>query len=59
MVGYIGMYIPEKASYATVILPIRVLGLYETQDITEYSIFGMYYTFCRDCLSQDLQGRYY
>ena len=26
MVGYIGMYIPEKASYATVILPIRVLG---------------------------------
>ena len=44
--------------YAAGILPVRVLGSHEPQDVTEPHIFGMYCPLCRDVLAQGLQGRY-
>lgn len=39
-------------------LPVRILGSHEPQDVTEPHIFGMFCPFCRDCLAQGLKGRY-
>jgi len=39
-------------------LPVRILGSHEPQDVTESHIAGMYCPFCRDVLAQGLQGRY-
>ena len=58
VVGYLCTYVPEEVMYAAGILPVRVLGSHEVQDITEPHIFGMYCPYCRDCLAQGLQGRY-
>lgn len=58
VVGYFCTYVPEEILYAVGILPIRILGSHEPQNITEPHIFGMYCPFCRDCLAQGLQGRY-
>ncbi|MFQ5826865.1 MAG: 2-hydroxyacyl-CoA dehydratase [Dehalococcoidia bacterium] len=58
VVGYLCTYVPEEVMYAAGILPVRVLGSHEVQDLTEPHIFGMYCPYCRDCLAQGLQGRY-
>lgn len=58
IVGYFCTYAPEELFYAFDILPIRILGGHEPQDVTEPHIFGMYCPFCRDCLSQGLRGFY-
>ncbi|RKY89942.1 benzoyl-CoA reductase, bzd-type, subunit N [candidate division KSB1 bacterium] len=58
VVGYFCTYVPEEILYAGGILPVRILGSHEPQDITEPYIFGMFCPFCRDCLAQGLQGRY-
>lgn len=58
VVGYLCNYVPEEILYAAGILPVRILGSHEPQDITEPHIFNMYCPFCRDCLAQGLQGRY-
>ena len=58
VVGYLCNYVPEEMLYAAGILPVRILGSHEPQDITEPHIFNMYCPFCRDCLAQGLQGRY-
>ena len=58
VMGYLCNYLPEEIAYATGILPVRILGSHEPQDITEPHIFNMYCPFCRDCLAQGLQGRY-
>lgn len=58
VVGYLCNYLPEEILYAAGILPVRVLGSHEPQDITEPYIFNMYCPFTRDCLAQGLQGRY-
>jgi len=58
VVGYFCTYVPEEILYAAGILPVRILGSHEPQDITEPHIFGMFCPFCRDCLAQGLQGRY-
>lgn len=58
VVGYLCSYLPEEILYAAGILPVRILGSHEPQDITEPHIFNMYCPFCRDCLAQGLQGRY-
>jgi benzoyl-CoA reductase subunit C len=57
-VGYLCTYFPEEILYAAGILPVRILGSHEPQDVTEPYIFNMYCPFCRDCLAQGLQGRY-
>lgn len=58
VVGYFCTYVPEEILYAADILPIRILGSHEPQDVTEPHIFGMFCPFCRDCLAQGLKGRY-
>jgi benzoyl-CoA reductase subunit C len=51
-------YVPEELLVAADILPARVLGSHEPQDVTEPHIFGMFCPFCRDVLAQGLKGRY-
>jgi benzoyl-CoA reductase subunit C len=58
VVGYFCTYVPEEILCAANILPVRILGHHEAQDLTEPHIFGMFCPFCRDCLAQGLQGRY-
>lgn len=58
VVGYFCTYVPEEILYAADVLPVRILGSHEPQDVTEPHIFGMFCPFCRDCLAQGLQGRY-
>ncbi|MFQ6087551.1 MAG: benzoyl-CoA reductase, bzd-type, subunit N [Candidatus Methanofastidiosia archaeon] len=58
VIGYFCTYVPEELLYAANILPVRVFGSHEPQDITEPHIFGMFCPYCRDCLAQGLKGRY-
>ncbi len=58
VVGFFCTYVPEEILIAANILPVRILGSHEPQNVTEPHIFGMYCPFCRDCLAQGLQGRY-
>jgi benzoyl-CoA reductase subunit C len=51
-------YVPEEVCYAANVLPVRVLGSHEPQNVTEPHIFGMFCPFCRDALAQGLLGRY-
>ena len=58
VVGYFCTYVPEEILYAAGVLPVRILGSHEPQDVTEPHIFGMFCPFCRDCLAQGLKGKY-
>ncbi len=58
VIGYFCTYVPEELVYAAGILPVRILGSHEVQDVTEPHIFAMFCPFCRDCLAQGLKGRY-
>ena len=58
VLGYFCTYVPEEIPYAAGVLPVRILGSHEPQDVTEPHIFGMFCPFCRDCLAQGLKGRY-
>ena len=58
VMGYFCTYVPEEILYAANILPVRILGSHEPQDVTEPHIFAMFCPFCRDCLAQGLKGRY-
>jgi benzoyl-CoA reductase subunit C len=58
VLGYFCTYVPEEILYAADVLPVRILGSHEPQDVTEPYIFGMFCPFCRDCLAQGLKGRY-
>ncbi|MGD8561057.1 MAG: benzoyl-CoA reductase, bzd-type, subunit N [Desulfarculaceae bacterium] len=58
VMGYFCTYVPEEILIAADILPVRILGSHEPQNVTEPHIFGMYCPFCRDCLAQGLMGRY-
>jgi benzoyl-CoA reductase subunit C len=51
-------YTPEELLIAAGILPVRVLGAHEPQNVTEPHIFGMFCPFCRDSLAQGLLGRF-
>jgi benzoyl-CoA reductase subunit C len=59
VMGYFCTYVPEEIIYAAGILPVRVIGGHEPQDVTEPYIFNMYCPFSRDCLAQGLKGRYH
>jgi benzoyl-CoA reductase subunit C len=56
--GYFCTYMPEEVLYAAGVLPVRILGSHEPQNVTEPHIFAMFCPFCRDCLAQGLKGRY-
>lgn len=58
VLGYFCTYVPEEILYAAGVLPVRILGSHEPQDVTEPHIFGMFCPFSRDCLAQGLKGRY-
>jgi benzoyl-CoA reductase subunit C len=58
VMGYFCTYVPEEILIAANILPVRILGSHEPQDVTEPHIFAMYCPFCRDCLAQGLKGKY-
>lgn len=58
VLGYFCTYVPEELLYAAGILPVRILGSHEPQDVTEPHIFSMYCPFCRDCLAQGLKRKY-
>ena len=58
VMGYFCTYAPEELLYAAGILPVRILGSHEVQDVTEPHIFAMFCPFCRDCLAQGLKGRF-
>lgn len=58
VMGYFCTYVPEELLYAGKVLPVRILGSHEPQDVTEPHIFGMFCPFCRDCLAQGLKNRY-
>jgi benzoyl-CoA reductase subunit C len=58
VLGYFCTYVPEEIVYAAGVLPVRVLGSHEPQNVTEPHIFAMFCPFCRDVLAQGLQGRY-
>ena len=58
VLGYFCTYVPEEILHAAGVLPVRILGSHEPQDVSEPHIFGMFCPFCRDCLAQGLKGRY-
>ena len=58
IMGYMCTYMPEEILYAANVLPIRILGAHEPQNVTEPHIMGMFCPFCRDVLAQGLLGRY-
>jgi benzoyl-CoA reductase subunit C len=51
-------YSPEELLIAAGMLPVRVLGAHEPQNVSEPHIFGMFCPFCRDSLAQGLLGRF-
>jgi benzoyl-CoA reductase subunit C len=58
VLGYMCSYMPEEILYAAKVLPIRMLGGHEPQNVTEPHIMGMFCPFCRDVLAQGLLGKY-
>ena len=58
VMGYFCTYVPEELIYAAGVLPLRVLGSHEPQDVTERYMGSMYCPFARDVLAQGLKGRY-
>ena len=58
VMGCFCSYVPEEILVAGNVLPVRVLGSHEPQNVTEPFIFGMFCPFCRDVLAQGLKGRY-
>lgn len=58
VLGTFCTYIPEEILVAAGVLPVRILGSHEPQNVTEPHIFAMFCPFCRDCLAQGLLGRY-
>lgn len=58
VLGYIGTAVPEEILHAAAMLPVRILGSHEPRNVTESLIPGMDCPFCRNCLTQGLQGCY-
>lgn len=59
VLGIFCTYVPEDIIYAAGdILPVRILGGLQPQDVSESHIAGLYCPFCRDCLAQGLMGKY-
>lgn len=56
--GYLCTYVPEEILYAAGILPVRITGSHEPQDVTEPYIYNMFCVYCRDCLAEGLLGKY-
>ncbi|MFH2046212.1 MAG: 2-hydroxyacyl-CoA dehydratase [Pseudomonadota bacterium] len=58
IMGYICTSMPEEIIYAANVLPIRILGAHESQNLSQQHMMGMFCPFSRDVLAQGLLGRY-
>ena len=58
VLGYFYPHIPEEIIYAAGVLPVRIMGSHEVEDVTGSYIHAVYCPFCRGCLAQGLRGRY-
>ncbi|UCG84408.1 MAG: 2-hydroxyacyl-CoA dehydratase [Dehalococcoidia bacterium] len=58
VIGWFCTYVPEEIIYAAGMLPVRILGSHETEDITGAYMPSIYCPFSRDVLAQGLKGRY-
>ncbi len=58
VMGFFCTYTPEEIIYAAGILPVRIFGSHQVQDITDSHIFPLWCPYCRDCLYEGLSGRY-
>src|ERR1035437_6054926 len=59
VLGSFCTYTPEEILYAADVLPVRILGSHEIQDVTEPHIHsGMWCPFSRDVLAQGLENKY-
>src|SRR3989304_1771941 len=58
VLGYLCSYVPEEIAVAAGVLPVRIFGSHEPQDVAEKHLYSVVCPFCRDCLAQGLLGRY-
>lgn len=59
VIGLLCSNLPEELIYAAGVLPVRLLGANEPENITRPYIFQAgFCSFARDCFAQALQGRY-
>jgi len=56
--GWLCSYSPVEVMYAAGLLPVRILGSHEVQDVTDRYLFPTVCPFSRDALAQGLKGRY-
>lgn len=56
--GYFCIYVPEEMLYAANVLPVRVIGSREPEDVTEPYITGWWCPHTRSALAEALKGRY-
>ena len=56
--GWLCSYSPVEVLYAAGMLPVRILGTHEVQDVTDRYLFPTVCPFSRDALAQGLKGRY-
>lgn len=56
--GWLCSYSPVELIYASGMLPVRILGSHEVQDVTDRYLFPTVCPFSRDALAQGLKGRY-
>lgn len=58
VLGALCTYVPVEIIYAAGMLPVRILGSHEVQDVTDRYLFPTVCPFSRDALAQGLKGRY-
>lgn len=58
VMGTLCTYVPVEIVYAAGMLPVRILGSHEVQDVTDRYLFPTVCPFSRDALAQGLKGRY-
>jgi benzoyl-CoA reductase subunit C len=56
--GWMCSYAPVELIHAAGMLPVRILGSHEVQDVTDRYLFPTVCPFSRDALAQGLKGRY-
>lgn len=58
VLGYLCTYLPEELVYAAGVLPVRLLGNYEPEDVTERYMYGSFCPLSRGILAEGLKGKY-
>ncbi len=58
ILGYFCTYLAEEVPFAAGILPVRIFGGHEPDEVTGAHIYSGWCPYCRDALAQGLKGRY-